>query len=609
MRRPACSRRLVMMIFGPVALTLSMGGAAPASADTNPTQPSLKELVQKRSKETRAGESPLPESQVPGVPEDELHRGVPRSSVGGFLAAANKRDYVRAAEYLDLHSLPLGMTKSQGPELARQLKIVLDRVLWIDPDLVSASPEGDQTDGLPLVRDRVGRIAGHEKTYDLLLQRVPRVDGVSIWKFAGATVADIPNLYAEFGYGRLEAVFPPWFFDVQVLGIEVWFWVAFMIVACLAFPVAMALTAALIALRRRIHPPSAEEMATFLTGPLRFLIAVLLVRGLMGLTGLSLVVQALTQAATLVFVALAWLGLRLLDLFAQRIARYLEARGVVGTIILIKPAASLFKLVILIGAGLLWLDNLGFKVTTLLAGISISGIAVALASQKSIENIFGAVTLYASQPVKVGDFCRFGDQIGTIEEIGLRATRVRTLDRTIINVANAEFVRMHVENYSKRDRFWYHPCLKLRYETTPEQIRYVLVEVRKMLYAHPKVLSEPLSVRFRGFNDYSLDLDVFAYIGVKEYSESLEVAEDLNLRIMDIVTGAGTAFALPTQLQFEAPAKMLDDEKLKTVERQVEEWRMQQALYLPNFPREKVAELQGSLDYPPAGSPGAANRR
>ena len=146
---------------------------------------------------------------------------------------------------------------------------------------------------------------------------------------------------------------------------------------------------------------------------------------------------------------------------------------------------------------------------------------------------------------------------------------------------------MHVENYSKRDRFWYHPCLKLRYETTPEQIRYVLVEVRKMLYAHPKVLSEPLSVRFRGFNDYSLDLVVFAYIGVKEYSESLGVAEDLNLRIMDIVTGAGTAFALPTQLQFEAPAKMLDDEKLKTVERQVEEWRMQQALYLPNFPRRR----------------------
>jgi MscS family membrane protein len=511
---------------------------------------------------------------------------------------------VQAAEYLDLRNLPADLTPADGAQLARQLKIVLDRVLWIDLDLLSTSPEGDREDNLPVLRDRIGRISTVDnKTYDILLQRVPRGDGVYIWKFAGATVSDIPNLYAEFGYGRLEAVFPPWFFDVQILGIEVWFWVAFVIVACLAFPVAIALTAALIALRRWIHPASAEEMATFLTGPLRFLIAVLLVRGLMGLTGLSLVAQVLTQAATLVFVALAWVGLRLLDLFAQRIARRLEARGLVGTIILIKPAAGLLKLVILIGAGLLWLDNLGFKVTTLLAGLSISGIAVALASQKSIENIFGAVTLYASQPVKVGDFCRFGDQTGTIEEIGLRATRVRTLDRTIINVANAEFVHMHVENYSKRDRFWYHPCLKLRYETTPEQIRYVLVEVRKMLYAHPKVLPEPLWVRFRGFKDYSLDLDVFAYIGVANYDESLEVAEDLNLRIMDLVAVAGSAFAIPARIDYQLPGKPLDEQRAQNAQDQVKSWKAKRELYLPNLPKDKIDEVKGTLDYPPEGSP------
>jgi len=130
-----------------------------------------------------------------------------------------------------------------------------------------------------------------------------------------------------------------------------------------------------------------------------------------------------------------------------------------------------------------------------------------------------------------------------------------------------------------------------------------------LLYAHPKVLSEPLWVRFQGFRDYSLDLDVFAYIGVTDYNESLEVAEDLNLRIMDIVAGAGTDFAIPAQIQFEAPARMLDDEKSKKAESQVGEWRTQKALYLPSFPREKVAELRGSLDYPPVGSPGAATRR
>ena len=183
---------------------------------------------------------------------------------------------------------------------------------------------------------------------------------------------------------------------------------------------------------------------------------------------------------------------------------------------------------------------MGFKVTTLLAGLSISGVAVALASQKSLENIFGALTLFSSQPVRVGDFCRFGDKVGTVEEIGLRATRIRTLDRSVITVANGEFANLHLDNYSARDRFWYHPEIGLRYETTPDQIRYILVEVQKMLYAHPKVLPEPLWVRFIGFGDYSLNVGVFAYIGVTNYDESLEVAEDLNLRIMDIVAAAGS---------------------------------------------------------------------
>jgi len=310
-----------------------------------------------------------------------------------------------------------------------------------------------------------------------------------------------------------------------------------------------------------------------------------------------------------VVVALAWLALRLFDLFAQRIARRLETRGLVGATILLKPATRLLKLVVLVGAGLLWLDNLGYKVTTLLAGLSISGVAVALASQKSLENIFGAVTLYASQPVKVGDFCRFGEKFGTIEEIGLRATRIRTLDRSVITVSNAEFANMHLENLSARDRIWYHPTIRLRYETTPDQIRYLLVEVRKMLYAHPRVWPEAAWVRFKQFGDYSFDLEVFAYMTTTDYFESLEIAEDLNLRIMDIVAAAGTQFAVPSQIQYELPGKELDLGRARTAEAMVKEWRAQQALYLPNFPEGKIAELRGSLDYPPAGSPVHARER
>ena len=216
------------------------------------------------------------------------------------------------------------------------------------------------------------------------------------------------------------------------------------------------------------------------------------------------------QARTLQTIFLAWLLMRVIDFAVERAAANLDRKGLGGSRVLIMPVARLVKFVALAGAILLWLDNAGYRVTTLLAGLSISGIAVALASQKSLENIFGAVTLFTGRPVKIGDFCRFGNQVGTVEEIGLRATRIRTLERTVITVSNAEFANMHLDNFSERDRFWYHPSLHLRHETTPDQIRYILVEIRKMLYAHPKILSEPLNVRFRGFGEYSLDIEVFA---------------------------------------------------------------------------------------------------
>ena len=119
---------------------------------------------------------------------------------------------------------------------------MIDRTLWIDLELLSTNPEGDQSDNLPVIRERVGRIAGEGKAYDLLLQRVPRGDGVYIWKFADATVREIPDLYQQFGYGRLERFLPAWMFDVTILGINLWLWAAFLALAIVLYPAAMLVT-------------------------------------------------------------------------------------------------------------------------------------------------------------------------------------------------------------------------------------------------------------------------------------------------------------------------------------------------------------------------------
>ena len=589
---------LRLVVLSAVMMTVGALWSLPAHAETDTAQPTLKEFIEKRSKEKGA-----PDATGLNVPDDPLGRGTPRSSVRGFLSAVKDRNYVQAAEYLDLRNLPPGLNESQGPELARELRIVLDRTLWIDTELLSTNPEGEPSDNLPVVRERVGRIAAEGKTYDLLLQRVPRGDGVYIWKFADVTVAEIPDLYQQFGYGQLERFVPAWMFDVSFLGINLWLWAAVIGLGVLLYPVAMLVTRVVAAALRLFNPEFADQFERLFKGPITLLLWTVMVRNAGTFVGSSIALSALSQARTVQVIALAWLLMRVVDFMAQRAGANLERKGLGGSRILLMPVARLIKIVALAGAVLLWLDNAGYKVTTLLAGLSISGVAVALASQKSLENIFGAVTLFASRPVKVGDFCRFGDQIGTVEEIGLRATRIRTLDRTIITVANAEFANLHLDNFSARDRFWYHPTLQLRYETTPDQIRYILVEVRKMLYAHPKILAEPLHVRFKNFGQYSLDVEVFAYIGVTDYSESLEVAEDLNLRIMDIVSAAGSDFAFPSEVQYSLPGKPMDEERAKAVSIEVKEWKAKRELYLPNFPAEKIAAIKNSLEYPVEGSP------
>jgi MscS family membrane protein len=581
-----------------LALVGMAGWPGTAAAEPVRSKPTLKEAL-----ETRA--QVVAPAAVAGAPEDEFDRGTPKTAVIGFLQATRELNYERAARYLDLPD----ELRERGPELARQLRIVLGRQLWIDLEALSTSPDGDENDGLVHARDRVGRIAGGEKSYDIMLQRVPREDGVYIWKFARSTVAEIPRLSAEFGYGHLETMLPPWFFDYRIMGIEVVLWVAVTILSIVVFPIAMFLTSGLVWFLRRVDSHLAPLVERHFTGPVRMLLWVLLVRSFMQLSFRSVVAEAVFQAHTLVFVALAWMVLRLVEFLAQRGADRLETTGLAGAKVFIRPVARLVKFVAIVGSLMLWLENMGYEVTTLLAGASIGGVGVALASQKSLENVFGALTLYTAQPVRVGEFCRFGDQLGTVEEIGLRATLIRTLDRSIISVPNAEFAYMHLDNLSRRDRFWYHPRLKLRPETTPDQIRYVLVEVRKMLYAHPKVLSDPLWVRFTEISEMSRDLDVFAYIGVTDWFESLEVAEDLNLRIMDIVAEAGTELAVPSQIQYGNPAKEIDQDRARTAESKVKEWRSQQALYLPNFPPEKITELKGSLDYPPTGSPEALKHR
>jgi MscS family membrane protein len=177
----------------------------------------------------------------------------------------------------------------------------------------------------------------------------------------------------------------------------------------------------------------------------------------------------------------------------------------------------------------------------------VGGLAVALAAQQTIENLFGGVAVISDRPVLVGDACRFGDRTGTVEDIGLRSTRIRTLDRTLVTVPNAQFSSMTLENLSRRDKIWFHPRLSLTRDTSPAQIRQLLDSISSLLDSNPKVDSGNSSVSFAAVGAYSLDLDVSAYILTSEDGEFSRIQQELLLRILEAVEAVGTRLAIPTQ--------------------------------------------------------------
>jgi MscS family membrane protein len=245
-------------------------------------------------------------------------------------------------------------------------------------------------------------------------------------------------------------------------------------------------------------------------------------------------------------------------------------------------------------------NALGVSLTAVLAGLGIGGLAFALAAQSTIENVIAGITLFADRPVRVGDFCQFGDKLGTIEEIGLRSTRVRTLDRTVITVPNAEFAKLQLENFTRRDCILLKTTLGVRYETTPAQLRLLPTRLREMLLAHPKVLGDPLRVRFAGFGAYSLDFEMFAYVRTRDWNDFLAIREDIFLRVAEIVEAVGTSFAFPSQTHYLARDTGTDAASAPAAEAALGGWRSEGAQPFPGLSDVERPRDQKAPEAPPA---------
>jgi len=495
--------------------------------------------------ETEPPEQALAQDVVEGlVFKDNMGRDTPRSSFVGFLRATEKFDFVIAAEFIDLRNLPRSIREYSGEELARQLDFIIKRGMKIDVTHLSKKPTGQVVDGLPDYRDELGHLVSADGEQVLYLQKVPGLDDNFIWKISNASIALVPELYDYFSY-------PDWVENIRVhlpedsgfLGVELFKWVILLGVTIILLPIFWLIGFALSWLISRPGSPLHLSVRRLFTRPLTIFAVMMITGQLLKELGLGARAQALVEAKTLMTIVVVWLVFSLVDLIREKRREAFIAQGRSDAHILGRPMANALKLFTLLVAILVWLSNSGINISTLLAGLGVGGVALALALQKPIEDLLGAISIYSQQPMITGDLCKYGTILGRIQEIGLRTTRIRTLNDTLVSVPNCLIAHGAIENYSAREKMLYHPELPLRYDTSKEQVQVIMDEIGQMARDHDGVIEKSVRIRFTEFSENSMIIKARIYVDTSDFSTYLQVVTDLNMGIMKIVQDNGAHFA------------------------------------------------------------------
>jgi MscS family membrane protein len=247
------------------------------------------------------------------------------------------------------------------------------------------------------------------------------------------------------------------------------------------------------------------------------------------------------------FVVFFWALMRSVDVLVHMLQESSWTSAHPAAVSLIPLAGSVLKILVLAMAIVSALSALGFPVASLIAGLGIGGLAVALAAQKTVENLVGAFSIGVDQPFKEGDMVKIGEHQGNVETIGLRSTRLRTLDRTLVTIPNAQVSEQRVETFAARDRIRLAMTIGLEYGATRAQILAVVEGFERVLRGHPRIWTETVVVRFAGFGESSLDLEILCWFDTMDIDEFRDCRQAVLLDFMEVVEKAGCGFAFPTR--------------------------------------------------------------
>lgn len=493
--------------------------------------------------------APTPSAAKPAAP---VEPDSPRASLDAYYNLTRRGQWVEAVRYLALND----QQKPHGVELAKHLKGVLDQS-WIDLETVSGSSGGRLDDGLSPNLEEVQRVkvAGGGTEPVRLIKTSD--DAGSFWAFSPGTVGRIDGWYASLPNRWIRDIISDAGFDVLLQSgpfeILWWQWLAFPLMLLVAWFGGWVLGGLTPVVFRKLTKKRGDGWRHRFIGslgpPVRLAWATIVFAvclAFMTLTPPALhFLSMFTKAGmSIAFFWALWRSTAVLGdwtLQSPWAVRRIESRN------LVTVGSNLARGAIFVAGALGVMTAFGYPFGTLLAGLGIGGLAVAFGAQKTIENVFGSVALAVDQPFHVGDFVKVEDFVGTVEDIGLRSTRFRTLDRTLITIPNGKLSEQRLESFTARDRMRFAATIGVEYGTTNAQMQQVLDGFERTLRGHPKIWPEAVVVKLMGFGANSLDIEIMAWFEVPTWGDFQVCRQEILLSFMKVVEDAGTGFAFPTR--------------------------------------------------------------
>lgn len=487
------------------------------------------------------------EEAVNASAPDSFGRDTPRHTVQGFIKALGDNDYLLASNYLNL-------SKSDNPTtIVRQFKQALDAGGRFQPDLqINNTPEGNLSDQLPPSQENVGVINIGDKSVPLLLERVVSKQGEQYWQFSNDTLSSIPEVIENYQPTLVSRYTIDSLDGKKLFGYQISDIFAALTIIISGFILTYILVWLLYHLLKLLYPRVRSETLPLPDNvilPLTVVIMALILSEVMVYAGISVTlrepIKRFSDIAS--WVATTWLLLRVIDSIFTRAVNLSYKKNYTERVSILGLMRKVVKALLLIFAVIVIFGNLGFDLTTGIAALGVGGLALALGAQKTIENLVGSVVVVADSPVRIGDYCSFGSQSGTVIDIGIRSSRVRTLNRTIVTVPNSDFSSMQIENYTSRDMFHFLHNLYIKRNADIDVVFNMVKKLDQFLDDHELTNQEWNQANILELRQDCYVIQLRAYINAVDSIEFYGKQDSLLVDVLTLVKKYDVEHALPTQ--------------------------------------------------------------